>query len=111
MGDFTKKAMRYYNTQQGSPNADWPTAVGRAREEVNFLYVTHRATALDFRQISPLAKTVPDQAQQRRLPYATILEFIAERYYATESFLRRLKAYLNFSHLKTGDLVSVPNVR
>ena len=86
MEDFTKKAMRYYNTQQGSPNADWLTAVGRAREEVTFLYVTHRVTALDFRQIGPLSKTVPAQAEQRRLPYATILEFVAERSHATESF-------------------------
>ncbi len=111
LGSFTRKALQFYNTQQGLPKSDWRTAADRARSEVTYLYVTHRVTALDFRHVGPVAKTIPAQAKQDSLPYASVLEFIAERHHATEPFLRQLNPRIDLRQLKKGDLVVVPNVR
>jgi len=47
----------------------------------------------------------------KRMPYSSLLEFVAERYHAEQDFLRKLNPGMDLEKLQPGDAVRVPNVQ
>lgn len=74
------------------------------------VYLSYTITAADVEDIGPMPKEVPQQAKLKRLPYASLLELIGERFHSSVKFLRELNAGKNMDTLKEGSVVTVPNV-
>ncbi len=45
------------------------------------------------------------------MPYSSLLEYVAERYHASQDFLRKINPGLDLEKLQVGDAVKVPNVQ
>ncbi len=110
-GGFTEKALAFFNLQNGFAQRDRASAAAMAAREVPIVYASHRVLAQDFGYVGKVAGSIAAQAKQRGLPYASMLEFIAERYHASETLIQKLNPRIKFSRLRADDLVIVPYVR
>ena len=67
-------------------------------------------TAADIARLQPLSPTWLGKSQQTALAHETALEFVAEQAHASPAFIRRLNPSVDWTALKAGTIVSVPNV-
>ncbi len=112
MGEFTLKAGQIYNQVNKLPKDNWFVIVQSARRMVTSTYATYRLRENDFRFLVPSLPAKPeDQAQYKYLGYKDIKEFVGEKFHTSQVCLERLNPNVNFSKLKPGDLVVVPNVK
>jgi lipoprotein-anchoring transpeptidase ErfK/SrfK len=99
-GEFTSKAQHVYEQVMGhAPDA---AAV--------VPYTTYTVTADDLGRIGTLAEKPEEMAKQKRLPYTSLVELIAERAHTTQAFVRELNPGVNVDTLAAGAVVRVPNV-
>jgi lipoprotein-anchoring transpeptidase ErfK/SrfK len=64
----------------------------------------------DLARLLPLASTWLGKSQQERLDYETILECIAEKFYAHPSLIKQLNPGIDWSNVTAGTNLIVPNV-
>lgn len=67
-------------------------------------------TAEDFARLGPAPTDWQARAAQTAMPYETILELVAERFHATQRFLRLLNPQVDWDALRAPATVRVPNV-
>lgn len=103
-GEFTSKALAFYRQARGLPLNVTPD-VAHIRP-----YARYAVTPEDMGSIGQMAVEPADQAQQKRLPYTTALELLAERFHTTQAFLRELNPTVTFDTLQPGTELRVPNV-
>lgn len=103
-GEFTTKALARYNESRGLP-AD-------ARPDVSAItpYASYAVEPEDLTVLGTMAVEPADLAKQKRLPYTSLAELIAERFHTTTGFLARLNPGKDLNQLVAGDVVTVPNV-
>jgi lipoprotein-anchoring transpeptidase ErfK/SrfK len=63
----------------------------------------------DLARLLPLASTWLGKSQQERLDYETILECIAEKFYAHPSLIRQLNPGIDWANVTAGTELIVPN--
>lgn len=110
-GEFTDKALKRYARAHGL-KAGTPQQIERQLplRKVSPIYTFYTITPADMSYIGNLSEKVEEQAQQKGLPYTSLLEFVAERYHSSRVFLREINPGKNLNQLRIGDTVRVPNV-
>lgn len=103
-GEFTGKALAFYREAHGLPLNVTPD-VSHIRP-----YVRYTVTQEDVAAPGVMASEPADQAAQKRLPYTSLNELLAERFHTTQAFIRELNPGLDINTLQTGVELRVPNV-
>lgn len=103
-GEFTTKALERYNKARGLPAGTEP--------DVNAIeaYSTYTVASDDVAVLGTMAVEPVDIAKQKRLPYTSLSELVAERFHTTVSYLGKLNPDKNLNALAPGDVLKVPNV-
>lgn len=109
MGEFFGKALVAYKKAHGLPPGGSVDAELLA--QVPQPYTTYTIKPDDEKFIGPLASGPSEQAKLKAMLYGSLLEFVAERFHVSETFLQKLNPSLNLEQLKVGDTVNVPNVQ
>ena len=110
MGEFFGKALIAYKKANGLP----PTGAVDAQllAQVPDPYTTlHGPDGWILNYVGDVASTPSQQAKLKRMPYSSLLEFVAERYHAEQDFLRKLNPGMDLEKLQPGDTVRVPDVQ
>ena len=109
MGEFFGKALVAYKKAHGLA----PTGAVDAQllAQVPEPYTTYTIRLEDEKLVGELASTPSEQAKLKAMPYGSLLEFVAERYHASEDFLGKINPGMDLEKLQVGDTVKVPNVQ
>lgn len=100
-GEFTAKALSAYERVMGR-KPDLSEVVP---------YTSYMVTADDLGRIGPLGTTPEEMAAQKRLPYTSLTELVAERFHTTRAFVTELNPGAAIDTLGAGAVLKVPNVR
>jgi len=103
-GEFTTKALARYNQSRGQPADARPDLSGMQP------YVTYAVTTADVEALGTMAVEPADIAAQKRLPYTSLPELVAERFHTTAGFLSEINPGQNLGMLEAGSVLIVPNV-
>lgn len=110
-GNFTKRAVYSYNRFRGRPPGAWKEVLEEAREEVQNLYAVGIVPTFAKGFVNPnLPRKYEDVGGVKLMAYRTYLEFMAERYHTSESFLIELNGRQKAYALTPGTPVIVPNI-
>ncbi|MGD1979732.1 MAG: hypothetical protein PVJ98_10085, partial [Akkermansiaceae bacterium] len=110
-GNFTKRAVYSYNRFRGRPPGAWDALLEEAQKEVRNLYAVGIVPALAKDFINPdLPRKYDGVGEVKLMAYRSYLEFMAERYHTSESFLIELNGREKANAMKPGTPVIVPNI-
>ena len=110
-GNFTSRAVYSYNRFRGRSPGDWNPIVQEALAEVETLYATATVPSLAKRYVNPKLPTEKAlQAKEKMMSYRSYLEFMAERYHTSETFLIELNGRKKCYGLKPRSTLKVPNI-
>lgn len=73
-------------------------------------YTNYVVTSNDLGRLQPVASTWLGKSQQTALDYETILELVAEKFWAHPNFIRRLNPQINWTNVTVDTALLVPNV-
>ncbi len=108
-GEFTLKALHRYQQANGMKKSDDPK--GLPLDQVGELYTQYQIQESDQEYVGSVPEEPGKMAKQERIPYKSLLEFVAERFHADQELLKTLNPGKNLGALKPGDTVTVPNVQ
>lgn len=109
-GNFTLRAVYSYNRFKGRSPGAWDALLKEAEAEVKTIYATAIVPSLAKKYINPkLPRKYDDVADVKLMAYRSYLEFMAERYHTSESFLLELNGKKVYG-LKPGSPLKVPNI-
>lgn len=103
-GEYTSKALARYNQSRSLPADAMPDVSGIRP------YATYAVAAADLEALGTMAVEPADVARQKRLPYTSLPELIAERFHTTVGFLSETNPGRDLNTLMVGDVLIVPNV-
>ena len=110
-GRFTTKAVHSYNRSVGRLPDDWAAVIAEANEEVTETYAVAIVPDSAEAWVNPeLPLEYAEQAEEERMAYRSYLEFMAERYHTSESFLVELNGAGKANGIKPHGSLKVPNV-
>ncbi len=101
-GEFTSKAQALYT--------EATRTIGLTAQPNQAAYTSYSITGNEFAWIGPVPTEVEEQAKLKKMTYTSRLEYIAERYHASQDLVRTLNPGLDFENAPAGTLVRVPNV-
>jgi len=112
IGEYTRKAVAFYNLSMGESRTDnWYHVLRESAEVVRDPLTIYTIREEDLQWVDGGLPFKPaEQANRRAMPYRSMLEFVCERYHASEGLLRQVNGDLNLYGLKPGQQVIVPNV-
>jgi lipoprotein-anchoring transpeptidase ErfK/SrfK len=73
-------------------------------------YTKYQIRAEDLRWVGQSPLRPAAQARLKKLPYPSLIDFVAERFHTSKDFLRSLNPGRNLEKLRPGDTLQVPNV-
>ncbi|EEF60027.1 L,D-transpeptidase family protein [Pedosphaera parvula] len=109
-GFQTKAALMAYQRQSHLPingELDALTKTNLLLEDTPF--VKYLITSNDLARLQPVATTWLGKSQQTALDYENIVELVAEKSFASPTFIRKLNPNINWTNVTPGTLVQVPN--
>ena len=110
-GNFTSNAVYAYNRSQGRSPGDWAAVVADAEAEVGELHAVATVPSFAKKHVNPkLPSKREAQAKLRMLDYRSYLEFMAERYHTSESYLIELNGKKKAYGARPGKTLKVPNI-
>lgn len=110
-GNFTKRAVYSYNRFKGRAPDAWDALLEEAREEVKNLYAVGIVPSFAKGYVNPdLPQKYENVGGVKLMAYRSYLEFMAERYHTSESFLIELNSKAKAYGLQPGAPVIVPNI-
>ena len=74
------------------------------------LLANYLVTTNDLARLQPLGKTWIEKSQQTALDYETILELVAEKAHAYQSFIRQLNPDVDWTNVPAGTVLKIPAV-
>ena len=90
-GNFTKRAVASYNEFRGREPSAWNELLEEARAEVKNLYAVGIVPSLATGFVDPdLPRKYEEVGEVKLMAYRSYLEFMAERYHTSETFLIEL---------------------
>ncbi|MGC6426936.1 MAG: L,D-transpeptidase [Akkermansiaceae bacterium] len=111
-GKFTSGAVYAYNRVQGRAPGNWEALLSEAQQDVPVLYATATVPSFAVKYVNPELPTErEDQAKEKMMAYRSYLEFMAERYHTSESFLLALNNSGKMRNLKPRQSLKVPNIQ
>lgn len=110
-GKFTTKAVHAYNRGVGRLADDWVALLAEANASVRQTYATAVVPEVAADWVNPrLPFEYSLQSQEKRIAYRSYLEFMAERYHTSETFLVELNGAKKAYGLRARSSLRVPNV-
>lgn len=110
-GRNTSDAVYAYNRSRGRSPGDWAGVVAAAETAVPVLYATAVVPTVASDFVDPnLSNNRAEQAKRKDMPYTSYLEFMAERYHTSETFLVELNGKKAYS-VKPRSTLKVPNIK
>lgn len=110
-GQFTTKAVHAYNRSVGRVPDDWTALISEMEQNLGETYATAIVPEIATEWVNPeLPSTYEAQAKFKRLSYRSYLEFMAERYHTSESFLEEINGKEVAWGLKPRGSLKVPNI-
>ena len=110
-GKFTTKAVHSYNRSMGRQPDDWEAL---RKEEDRMLGQTYAIAIVPDSASEWVNPALPleyaEQAEEERMSYRSYLEFMAERYHTSESFLVTLNGVAVANGIAPRKALKVPNV-
>jgi lipoprotein-anchoring transpeptidase ErfK/SrfK len=111
MGAQTAAAMRAFQRSCGLPETGALDPETSARLPLTApVLATHTFTAAELGSLQPVPPTWLEKSQLSTLAHASALEFVSERYRASQRLIRRLNPDTNWDAIQPGTIVSVPAV-
>jgi lipoprotein-anchoring transpeptidase ErfK/SrfK len=121
-GGFSEKALGLYRDAHGLPPLPAAKVEGQPEKTVPLpdlsdmdlasvkkVFIEYVVTEADVKATGKLPQEVPEMAELKWLPYATVAESVAERFHADIDYLKELNPG-KLEALKAGDTLKVPNV-
>lgn len=109
--EFTLKAFARYQKAQGLPvTGKLEDAVQLPLHSIEPIYTTYTITDADLRRVGDVPRKPEDQAKLKKMPYPSLLKFVAERYHSDPDFLAKINRGKDLDKLAAGDTIFVPNV-
>lgn len=110
-GNFTRGAMYSYNRSRGRPPGDWRVVLEEAEKEVESLYAVGIVPTFAKDFVNPKLPTKYENVGGFKLmAYRSYLEFMAERYHTSDTFLIELNGKQKAYAVQPGDPLIVPNI-
>jgi len=110
-GTFTKGAVYAYNRFKGRSPGSWDALHKEALAEVKTLYATAIVPGFAKEFINPkLPRKYELTGKLKIMAYRSYLEFMAERYHTSETFLIELNGEKKAYGLRPGSPLKVPNI-
>ncbi|MBL50206.1 MAG: hypothetical protein CMP28_14835 [Roseibacillus sp.] len=110
-GKFTTKAVHAYNRSVGRVADDWTALLTEVNDSLRETYATAVVPEAAAAWVNPrLPFEYSRQAKEKRIAYRSYLEFMAERYHTSETFLTELNGAKKAYALKPRSALRVPNV-
>ena len=108
-GEFTGKALVHYARAH---HLEVTPAIydQLPLDSVYPIYAEYTVAPADLKTVGPVPTKPSEEAKVKRMPYASLTEFLEERYHASPDFLKKLNPGKNLDASKPGDIVRVPNV-
>jgi lipoprotein-anchoring transpeptidase ErfK/SrfK len=108
-GRFLSRALKRWQRAHGLPETGIVDD-NVPLDSVYPVYTFHTVAKSDRKFIGDLPRRTSEQARKKYLPYASYLDFVAERYHASREFIMRLNPGMRFEQLEPGEKIRVPNV-
>ena len=110
-GKFTTKAVHSYNRSMGREPDDWEALRKEADRMLGQTYAIAIVPDSASEWVNPaLPLEYAEQAEEERMSYRSYLEFMAERYHTSESFLVTLNGVAAANGIAPRKALKVPNV-
>jgi len=110
-GKFTTKAVHAYNRSVGRTPDDWTALIEEANEALGETYATAIVPDVAAEWVNPeVPWKYSQQAELKRLSYRSCLEFMAERYHTSGTFLEELNGSAVVRGLGPRSVLKVPNI-
>ena len=110
-GKFTTKAVHSYNRSMGRQPDDWEALRKEADRMLGQTYAIAIVPDSASEWVNPaLPLEYAEQAEEERMSYRSYLEFMAERYHTSESFLVTLNGVAVANGIAPRKALKVPNV-
>ncbi len=110
-GKFTTKAVHSYNRSVGRMPDDWAALISEATRALGETYAIAIVPDFATAWVNPkLPRDYSRQARETRMAYRSHLEFMAERYHTSETFLIELNGTREANGIKPRSALKVPNV-
>jgi lipoprotein-anchoring transpeptidase ErfK/SrfK len=110
-GQFTTKAVHAYNRSVGRIPDDWTALMEEVEKNLGETYALAIVPDIATQWVNPsLPTSYSAQAKQKRMSYRSYLEFMAERYHTSETFLAELNGSAVANGLKPRSAIQVPNI-
>ena len=111
MGAQTQSALRAFQAKEGLSLSGALDADTKARLVLDAPPLTaYVVTTNDLARLQPLQPTWLGKAEQSALDYETILELVAEKGEAHPNLIRRLNPGLDWTEVRAGTTVEIPDV-
>jgi lipoprotein-anchoring transpeptidase ErfK/SrfK len=108
MGEFFRKALLHYKHLHGMPETG--AVDSWLFDQVPETYTTYTIKLDNLKFIGEAPTKPSEQAKLKYLPYASLLEFVAERFHSSEAYIKKLNPGKNWEALRPGMTLKVPNV-
>lgn len=110
-GNFTARSVHAYNRSMGRSPGDWGAVLEDVKSELGETYATAIVPDVAKEWVNPnLPYQRSGQAKQKQMSYRSYLEFMAERYHTSETFLEELNGKEVAWGLEPKKSLMVPNI-
>jgi lipoprotein-anchoring transpeptidase ErfK/SrfK len=103
-------ALRLYQIARGNDASGIDSELNQELSDLAPVYIDYEIKPADLTWVGRSPQKPAAQAKRKSMPYASIGEFLAERFHTNVPFLSNLNREKNLSKLRSGDTVQVPNV-
>jgi len=111
MGPQTRAALRAWQVANGLPvSGAFDNATAEKLKLDVPAFIEYPVSSNDFACLGRAPESWRERAAQDAMPYETILELVAEKFHASQRFLRALNPQIPWETLNTPTRVLVPNV-
>ena len=109
-GEFTTKALKRYQRAHGLPETELETHSLDLSTAAQ-VYTTYTIREEDLKFVGDCPTQPSEQSKKKYLPYASVEEFLTERFHCADELLEFINKPKKLDTLKPGDAVKVPNVQ
>lgn len=108
-GEYTSKALKRFQKANGLPETEMEFHT-LDLSSVTDVYTTYTIKQEDLKFVGDFPSQPAAQSKKKYLPYASLLEFLTERFHCSPEILEYINQPMKMGNLKPGDTVKVPNV-
>lgn len=110
-GSQTRAALRAWQSAHDmTPTGAFNDATAEALKLDVPAFVPYEITTNDFAQLGRVPEDWRERAAQKSMPFETVLELVAEKFHASQRFIRALNPQIPWDTLNTPTNALVPNV-